>query len=211
VTQNEGAMSMRIRVLLTAIYMFSERGFEATTMRAIAAGVGVKAPAIYKHFESKEDLLTEAVCWSMDEFVHSVVDQVDASNDEPSEALRALIQRHVLYTILHGDEASGSNLLGDLDKLINFLPRDAHARVEGQMRNYLERVCVLMGAITGRDPRDPDLRLIALSTLTMCDRVAIWYRKDGPFSPTEVADRHWLNTEALLGRLIETAESSPDV
>jgi AcrR family transcriptional regulator len=39
--------------------MFVQRGYEGTTMRAIAAKVGYTPTAIYHHFRDKEALVTE--------------------------------------------------------------------------------------------------------------------------------------------------------
>jgi len=45
------------KILKTAIRMFSDSGYDKVSMRDIAAAVGVKAPSIYNHFASKEELL----------------------------------------------------------------------------------------------------------------------------------------------------------
>ena len=49
----------RERILNAARDMFVRRGYEATTMRAIADRIEYTPTAIYHHFESKEALLTE--------------------------------------------------------------------------------------------------------------------------------------------------------
>src|SRR5579864_8626546 len=51
----------RERILASAERLFAERGFEGVSMPAIAKASGVTAGAIYKHFESKADLLFEVV------------------------------------------------------------------------------------------------------------------------------------------------------
>jgi AcrR family transcriptional regulator len=52
-------ISTRERILDAARNMFVSRGYEATTMRAIADEVEYTPTAIYHHFESKDALLTE--------------------------------------------------------------------------------------------------------------------------------------------------------
>ncbi|MGH7579403.1 MAG: TetR/AcrR family transcriptional regulator [Gemmatimonadales bacterium] len=49
----------RQRILEAAREMFVERGYEATTMRAIAARIEYTPTAIYHHFRNKEALLAE--------------------------------------------------------------------------------------------------------------------------------------------------------
>jgi AcrR family transcriptional regulator len=53
--------STRERILASAARLFAERGFEGASMPAIAKASGITAGAIYKHFESKGELLLEVV------------------------------------------------------------------------------------------------------------------------------------------------------
>src|SRR5271169_5739472 len=59
--QDRGQKTTRDRILASAERLFAERGFERVSMPAIAKASGVTAGAIYKHFESKADLLFEVV------------------------------------------------------------------------------------------------------------------------------------------------------
>jgi AcrR family transcriptional regulator len=45
--------------------MFSEKGYELVTVAEIADAVGIKAPSLYKHFKSKQDIY-EAIIIEMD-------------------------------------------------------------------------------------------------------------------------------------------------
>lgn len=47
----------RARILDTALRLFQDKGYEGTTMRAIAAGAGVSLGNAYYYFESKEHLI----------------------------------------------------------------------------------------------------------------------------------------------------------
>ncbi|WP_069167319.1 TetR/AcrR family transcriptional regulator [Nocardia altamirensis] len=49
------------RILRTAAELIAVRGYSATSTRDIAAAVGVRQPAIYKHFSSKDDILAALV------------------------------------------------------------------------------------------------------------------------------------------------------
>jgi len=53
--------STRERILVSAARLFAEHGFEGASMPAIAKAAGITAGAIYKHFESKGELLLEVV------------------------------------------------------------------------------------------------------------------------------------------------------
>jgi AcrR family transcriptional regulator len=51
-----GGAATRERILAAAERLFAERGYAGVSMPAIAAAAGITAGAIYKHFESKEQL-----------------------------------------------------------------------------------------------------------------------------------------------------------
>jgi AcrR family transcriptional regulator len=49
--------STKERIMDAAIRLFSDTGYDAVSMRDIAAEVGIKAASIYNHFPSKRDIL----------------------------------------------------------------------------------------------------------------------------------------------------------
>ncbi len=53
-------------ILQTALKLFSQKGFEAVSVRDIAAELELTAPALYVHFKSKQDIL-EAILRRMEE------------------------------------------------------------------------------------------------------------------------------------------------
>lgn len=53
--------STREEILAAAEALFAERGYAATSIRHIVQASGVKAPSLYHHFGSKEQLLGELV------------------------------------------------------------------------------------------------------------------------------------------------------
>ena len=57
-TSNE--VSMKEKFVIEALRLFSEKGYEAVSVAEIAGAVGCSAPALYKHYKSKKQLL-EAV------------------------------------------------------------------------------------------------------------------------------------------------------
>src|SRR5690348_11114784 len=56
-----GPSSTRQEILEAARLLFAQRGYQATTMRAIAAEAGVNAALLHHYYGSKEQLLVAAM------------------------------------------------------------------------------------------------------------------------------------------------------
>jgi AcrR family transcriptional regulator len=54
---DHGGASTRERILDVALDLFTDQGFDGTSMREIAERLDISKPAIYYHFASKEDIL----------------------------------------------------------------------------------------------------------------------------------------------------------
>jgi AcrR family transcriptional regulator len=89
----------RQRILDAAREMFVRHGYEATTMRAIAARIEYTPTAIYHHFRNKEALLTEL--GSMDlRALASAFQRIERIED-PIERLRRLGMAYVDFALEH--------------------------------------------------------------------------------------------------------------
>jgi AcrR family transcriptional regulator len=55
----DGARSTRERILDVALDLFTEQGYEKTSLRDIAEQLGITKAALYYHFERKQDILLE--------------------------------------------------------------------------------------------------------------------------------------------------------
>ncbi|MGN0733026.1 MAG: TetR/AcrR family transcriptional regulator [Emergencia sp.] len=49
-------MATKDRILLEALRLFSQRGYDAVSVEQIAGAVGIKAPSLYKHYRGKQDI-----------------------------------------------------------------------------------------------------------------------------------------------------------
>jgi len=81
----------RGRLLRAAAHLFSSRGFERTTVRDLAAEVGIQSGSIFHHFRSKDDILRAV----MEETIHYNLAQMRAALtglSDPRQRLRALIR-----------------------------------------------------------------------------------------------------------------------
>lgn len=49
-------MDTKHKILLEALRLFSQKGYAAVSVEQIAGAVGIKAPSLYKHYKSKQDI-----------------------------------------------------------------------------------------------------------------------------------------------------------
>ena len=54
-------MSTKERILDAALTLFSENGYNGTSVEQIAKIVGIKAPSLYKHYKGKEEILNALI------------------------------------------------------------------------------------------------------------------------------------------------------
>ena len=54
-------MSTKDKILDAALTLFAENGYNGTSVEQIAKAVGIKAPSLYKHYKSKEDILNSLI------------------------------------------------------------------------------------------------------------------------------------------------------
>ncbi|HEX3802475.1 MAG TPA: helix-turn-helix domain-containing protein [Solirubrobacteraceae bacterium] len=77
----------RTRILDAALELFSEHGFEGTTLQQIADRLGFTKAALYYHFRSKDDLLQALIAPAIAE-LDALLDAYEQETDTPGQRRR---------------------------------------------------------------------------------------------------------------------------
>ena len=85
-------MSTRERILDAALQCFAEQGYSRTSLRQLAAHVGIRAPSLYNHFTNKREIMQALLERSGPGRMAQIIEQLPA--DLPPTAL--------LETVLEG-------------------------------------------------------------------------------------------------------------
>jgi AcrR family transcriptional regulator len=93
------APDTRSRILDIALELFSEHGFDGTTLQQIADRLGFSKAALYYHFRSKEDLLQALVAPAMAE-LDQLFDAHEHEPDTPAER-RRFLEDYLDYMLGH--------------------------------------------------------------------------------------------------------------
>ena len=77
-------MSTRDKIMDVALHMFSERGYEAVSIRDICGEVGIKESTLYYHFKNKKDILDSLVA-KFKAHIDSLLVHVDEITAQPQK------------------------------------------------------------------------------------------------------------------------------
>ena len=164
-----------------ALTTFSERGYHGTTMKHMAALLGVQAPSLYNHVVSKQEILQRIMSNGMRRLI-SYQEEAIALGHTPPEQLRAITEAHVLMHIRHRRSA----MVGDRE--ISNLEEPTQREVRAQRDAYERRFrgVIQDGVEQGFFTVD-SVKLASFAIIEMATSVIVWFNEDGPLTPDEVA------------------------
>lgn len=119
-----GGEDTATRILDVAEELFAERGFAGTTLRDVAARVGVRNPSIYNHFPSKDALYEAVLARGIGPIVETLSEFVEAGPEAYRDP-RAVVGRimdvlaehpNLPRLVLHETLAGGPHLTPILGK-----------------------------------------------------------------------------------------------
>jgi AcrR family transcriptional regulator len=89
----------RSRILTAAQEVFAEQGFDAALMEEVARRARVGKGTLYNYYESKEDLLIQAVIASMEEVRERIAASVDPSREQPLRSVEGVLRMLIVDAI----------------------------------------------------------------------------------------------------------------
>jgi AcrR family transcriptional regulator len=176
-------ISRKEQIVDRAAKLFKQKGFAATSMRDLAAELGIEAASIYYHFKSKEELL-EKVCFDMaDKFITNAR-EVNDIYFNAEEKLRMAIKLHV-QTITENQNQS-SVFLSEWRNLSE--PKLSLFR---QLRQQYENQFTIILADGEKEDifDDVDKKFAVLSILSTINFINEWYKPDGRMNASEIAEK----------------------
>lgn len=170
----------RDRILEEAARLFTEKGYEATSVQDIAQALGLSKAALYHHFRGKEEILLEISLLALEGLLRAGEEALRV--EDPKEALLRFMEAHARYL-----EENYAFFVGMLQGMQSLSPenrartvvlRDRH---EANLREILRRG-VAQGAF-----RPVDVALAGRAVLSMLNWMIRWFRPGGPLRAEEVA------------------------
>ncbi|AHI23478.1 TetR/AcrR family transcriptional regulator [Corynebacterium vitaeruminis] len=174
----------RDEVISTAVEVFIDHGYDATSMGLLAQKLGISKSAIYHHITTKEELLEEAINRALNA-LEQVIDQSGEGLDEAKEPAITQLRRLVRGTTV--TLCSETPYVALLLRLRGNSPVELAAmQRRREFTNFLiEVVIAAQKEGTVRDDLAPQVlgRLLFGSINSLTE----WYRPSGPLTPEELA------------------------
>ena len=153
----------RQRILAEAAAIFNQRGYEGCSIQAIMMATGLEKGGIYRHFESKDELLLESFREAFRDFIARLA--AVAEQARPGEAWKAIVKAylsseycdHVEYgcpltalapEFARGDTRMRNDILSELvnyrDRMLPFMPGGKKTDKE---RAFFQIFSTMIGAV----------------------------------------------------------------
>ena len=97
-----GMGSVRARIAAAAQELYLQEGIDGISMRKVADRVGISAPAIYRHFKNKEELLSEIVVEGLKILEQYLGPALESGT--PYERLVRMADRYLDFALEHARE-----------------------------------------------------------------------------------------------------------
>lgn len=182
----------RERILEAAAKLFAERGYNGTSMTAIANSLGATKPFVYYHFRDKHEILRET-CRRGVVRAHAALDEVLSSgggcSDRLDRACRALAEvtlTHRAYVTVYSRE---------MDRLSD----EARGELAALRRRFDRRLGELIaeGCQKGEfQVAEPRITATCISTMIIYSYG--WFRDEGPLSADAVGGHLALLAKRML-------------
>ncbi|WP_338849543.1 TetR/AcrR family transcriptional regulator [Massilia sp. W12] len=173
----------RADLLRVAARLFREKGFEGTTIRAIADAVGMRSGSPFYHFKSKQEILAAV----MEEGLVAGLaetEKIGQSGLAPREKFRALVRSH-LQTVLGEGQDFIPVLLYDWRSLTPELQQ----RIIGLKDRYDAIWQQALADLKQHSLLDSDDKVVRLLLLGAINYTVQWYRPGKGVSLDELTDR----------------------
>ncbi|OLD73861.1 MAG: hypothetical protein AUF61_00580 [Chloroflexi bacterium 13_1_20CM_66_33] len=189
-----GAPSVRVdQVLETATRLFTERGYDAASIRDLAAALAMRPSSLYHHFPGKQHILF-AICFGLQSDFNAAVMPVFHQGKGPVETIQDVIGEHIRFSLARRGEV----LVNTRER--RSLPPDLRAQVNRLRRAYRDALVAVIeqgrrqGLFSVEDPK-----LAAMAVFDMVNGMFQWFQARDQADVERIATTYVDAAVALLG------------
>ena len=174
------------RIIRAAAEVYREYGYERASMIEIAKRLGMTAPALYRHFDSKEQILVaflEHAITDLTEFVSSFLHSA-----EPRRRLWEFLHAYVLWQLQQQEfSAAAYGRMYALVHLRNSVPAKQRQRIRSLERTLYEICRDIVAKVDGGSIPSGEVAPLAFSLFGMIEHLVTWFLPNGSLTATKIA------------------------
>lgn len=161
----------REEILSAALGIFLTRGFEGTTLEAVAESIGYTKPALYYYFRSKEELFTSLILSTLTDAKDRVA-EIGARDESAGGKLRDLVR---LYFDEHVQNRSYFSIIHMLNGFCEKLPQCSDRTDIEELSGAIPRMImeIMRQGVESGEFRDEDPRVLGGIVFAMLAGVLI--------------------------------------
>ncbi|MGY3603534.1 MULTISPECIES: TetR/AcrR family transcriptional regulator [unclassified Bradyrhizobium] len=161
-----------------------EHGYEAMSLRQLAAEVGIQAGSLYNHISTKQELLFDLVQHHINELLRQLDLALDGKSG-PEEKIRAFVAFHVSYHMTRKREVYIAN-----SELRSLEPKN-YAAVIALREAYERRLADILEEGVAQGVFElVDVQVATFAILAMLTGPCTWYRPGGRLSKEAIIATH---------------------
>jgi AcrR family transcriptional regulator len=131
------SLEVRERIVASALHLFAEKGYAATSLREIAEAARTTKPMIYYYFRSKEGLYSSTLGDLLQAFADAI-DRATHPGDDPVEKLRGFTDAYLRY--FHSQEPYIAFVVREVFGLGADIMNEFGRNLEQRIRTRLKRI-----------------------------------------------------------------------
>jgi len=173
----------RAELIRAAGKLFREHGYDATTIRDIAAAVGMRSGSPFYHFKSKQEMLKAVVLEGLESALIDM-EAVTVEKQSPRETFRGLVRAHLGTILEHGGDFVPVLLyewrsLSEESRAEIVMMKDRYEAIWQKAIKDLKKSKLIRA----------DAKLARLLIFGALNWTAQWYRPGGALAIDDIADQ----------------------
>ena len=182
------------------LLLIFEHGYEAMSLRQLAAEVGIQAGSLYNHISTKQELLFALIQDHINELLRQL-DRALQGKDEPAEKLRAFVTFHVTYHMTRKREVFIAN-----SELRSLEPKNYEVIVA--LRGAYERrlADILAEGVADGVFDVADIQVATFAIIALLTGLCSWYRPGGRLTKEAIIVAH---EKLVLSGVMPALPASP--
>jgi AcrR family transcriptional regulator len=161
--------------------LFKEKGYAGSSMRDIAQIMGIEAPSIYNHVNSKHDLL-KRICYEVADKFLVIINNIKKTSSHPAVTLQTIILEHVKVVTENND---ASAVFTNEWRFLEASDLENFIKLRNKYERFIEKT--IKDGLDQGIFKTNNTKLVTLSLLTTLNGIYHWYNPKGRLKAEDIS------------------------